>query len=66
MKNLFIEAVTSTYTGKTILVKFRHRDGFEKFTARMFNLLITDKAVEEIIDSETAEVLFDKDLGVLV
>ncbi len=59
MFNLFENAVLSSYTGKAILVKFKHHSDLDSFPVSSFNMLITDSMVEYICDSETGEILFD-------
>ena len=65
MFNLFENAVLSSYTGKSILVKFKHHSDLDSFPVSSFDMLITDSMVEYICDSETGEILYDDIEGVI-
>ena len=65
MYNLFKNAVLYSYTGKTILVKFKHHSELDSFPVSSFDMLITDSMVEYICDSETGEILYDDIEGVI-
>lgn len=65
MFNLFENAVLSSYTGKSILAKFKHHSEPDSFPVSSFDMLITDKMVQYICDSETGEILYDDIEGVI-
>lgn len=61
----FANAVSTSYTGRIILVKFKHHSDLDSFPISSFDMLITDSMVEYICDSETGEILFDCIEGVI-
>lgn len=61
----FANAVLTSYTGRKILVKFKHHSDLDSFPVSSFDILITDSIVEYICDSETGEILYDDIEGVM-
>ena len=55
-KNIF-----SKKQNKEILVRFRNYSTLERYTMDIYGLLVTDKSVVEIIDSETGELIFERE-----
>lgn len=47
---------------KSILTKFKNRNDMIEYTMNVYNLLVTDKDIEYILDAETGEIIFAIDI----
>lgn len=51
---------------KEILVKFKNRCKLEKYTTNILNLLVTDTNVDYICLSETGELIYTSENGIMI
>ena len=49
-----------------ILVKFKNKSEFCKYTTNILNLLVTDKDVDYICLADTGEVIYTCDEGMII